>query len=199
MYLFKTITIGLMKQNCYLFGDADSREVFLIDPGDQPNRILKVIEEEKVRVKYILLTHGHFDHCTALPKVKEACGALFAAHPAECRPGEKDRFFSSMAPDVELADGMELTVGGVTLRCIYTPGHSAGGMSFYADGYLFAGDTIFRTGCGRTDLPGGDFSVLEKSIQKLYTLPDDTKVYCGHEAETTIGFEKRYNPYVRPL
>ena len=194
--------------NCYLVGCEETGEGAVIDPGDDGGgrAILKEIAASGLKICYVLNTHGHFDHTWANAAVMEATGAPLAAHPADV-PLMKGRggaeFFglkaSSPPPDILLEEGDCITLGKVELKVLHTPGHSPGSISFYAEeeGVLFDGDVLFNMGIGRTDLPGGDYQTLMQSITtKLLTLPEETLLYPGHGPKSTIGREKRENPFL---
>ena len=198
--------------NCYVVGSEQTRDGMIIDPGGEASRILKVVQEEGLTVKIIVATHTHGDHIGALAKVKEATRAEFAVHEAEgSRKGvaSLNRMMGAMMggsfrapPDPEklLRDGDTVEVGDLLFKVIHTPGHSPGGICLYGHGVLFSGDTLFNLSIGRTDFPGGDYDQLMNSIRgKLMALPDDTRVLCGHMSETTIGFERKHNPFVLGL
>ncbi|MCU0615272.1 MAG: MBL fold metallo-hydrolase, partial [Desulfobacterales bacterium] len=160
----------------------------------------------KLKVKYIINTHGHFDHVGANRKMKEATGAELLIHAldapmlnslsqAAASFGLKSE--NSPAPDKTIDDGDIISFGKISLKVIHTPGHSPGGISLFTNGYLFVGDTLFQGSIGRTDLPGGNFNTLKSSIHnKLFPLGDNIRVFTGHGPETSIGKEKRYNPFV---
>jgi glyoxylase-like metal-dependent hydrolase (beta-lactamase superfamily II) len=188
--------------------DEASKEAFMIDAADFSGAVGTLITDENLILKYLILTHGHGDHVGGVHRLLEAYpDAQLAAgrdempvldDPAnnftEYINGRNETF----EPDLLLSDGDELKVGALTLKVIETPGHTIGGISILVAGAVFVGDTLFRDSIGRTDLPTGDLKTLEKSIKtKLYALPDDTVVYPGHMAPTTIGHEKEYNPFVR--
>jgi hydroxyacylglutathione hydrolase len=202
-----SIPVGITQTNCYVVGCEETHEGAVIDPGGNPKRILKTIEESGLAIRYVLNTHCHFDHMGANAAVVAATGAPLALHPAElpilqARGGAA--WFGvpvkeSPMPDVELEDGQTLEVGTLRFRVLHTPGHSPGGVTFYLEeeGVAFDGDVLFQMGVGRTDLPGGDWDTLARSIREvLFTLPDDTILYSGHGPKTTVGREKRSNPWV---
>ena len=160
----------------------------------------------KLKVKYIINTHGHFDHVGANRKLKDATGADLLIHSLDVPMlGHLSASASawglhaedSPPPDRTVKDGDEIKIGNITLKVIHTPGHSPGGICLYSDGCVFVGDTLFAGSIGRTDFPGGDFDTLISSIRKkLFILGDDVRVFTGHGPETTIGEEKRHNPFV---
>lgn len=205
--ILRTIPVGITLTNCYVVACDQTKEGVVIDPGGHPDRILKAIEEAGVSVRYVLNTHCHFDHMGANADIVEATGALLALHPAE-RPILESRggaqWFGvpvreSPPPDVELRGGDVLSVGTLRFQVLETPGHSPGGLTFYLEeqGAAFDGDLLFAMGVGRTDLPGGDWDTLMRSIRDvLFALPDETVIYPGHGQKTTVGREKRLNPWV---
>jgi len=193
--------------NCYIVWDEKVKQGAIIDPGDDADNILKVVKELGVEIKYILATHGHFDHVGGVASLRQNLNAEFLAH-------EKDFFFiedgknaanrwnvdieQPPKPDRFIEDGEKIKVGGFELEVLHTPGHSPGGISFLNDRMVFCGDTLFQGNIGRTDFRQGSFEELANSIKtKLYTLPDDTICYTGHGPVTTIGDEKRFNAFVR--
>lgn len=202
--------VGPIGANCYIFGDDATGEVFVIDPGDEPERILDRLRHLGARPVAIVNTHGHFDHIQGVDAVRRATGAPFWIHAAEREvlaqgPARAKLLFgievpSSPEPDRWLEDGDRLAAGGTTLLVRHTPGHSPGGVCLVGDGLAFVGDTLFAGSIGRTDLPGADLDTLLASIARvLLPLSDDTVCYPGHGPETTIGEEKRSNPFVVPL
>ena len=188
--------------NCYLVSD-DTKHAFIVDPGDKCNELIDEIMHKELIPEYIILTHGHGDHTGGIDFVKEAFPEIkLIASKAETK-FLYDRSMSmgkgGIIPDIEVKDGDIITVGNMTLKCISTPGHTPGGMCIYseADNVLFSGDTLFHCSIGRTDFPGGNGVVLLNSIEeKLMSLPMDTQVFPGHDATTTIGYEKQYNPWL---
>lgn len=201
--------VGMVMTNCYIAYDDDTREAFLVDPGDNARQIERIVQEQKLTVKAILLTHGHFDHIMAVPELKAAYAVPVYALEKEQQmledPGlNLSASWSgrsvSFTADRILRDGETFSVAGFSLRAIGTPGHTAGGVSYYmeAEKVLFSGDTLFCGSYGRTDLPTASEGDIARSInEKLLVLPEDVRVLPGHERETTIGFERKHNPLSR--
>jgi glyoxylase-like metal-dependent hydrolase (beta-lactamase superfamily II) len=198
----------MTQTNCYVVGAEPAGPGVVIDPGGDGPRIVAQVEEAGLAVEYVLLTHAHFDHVGAVPDVLQATGAQLALHAGD-RPllesgGGGARWGLTLppmpAPDLALEDGQVLEVGDLRFQVLATPGHTGGGVSFYEPqaGAVFVGDALFESGVGRTDLPGGDTATLMRSIKRvLFALPEETVVYPGHGPTTTIGREKRANPWVR--
>ncbi|HKV46335.1 MAG TPA: MBL fold metallo-hydrolase [bacterium] len=202
--------VGPIGANCYVFGDDTTREVFVIDPGDEPDRILETLLRLSVRPLALVNTHGHFDHILAVDAVRRATGAPFWIHEAERDilahgPARAKTMFGldlppAPVPDRWIVEGDRLRVGGLVVTVRHTPGHSPGGVSLLGDGLVFVGDTLFAGSVGRTDLPGADTATLLASIARvLLPLPDQTVCYPGHGPKTTIGEERRTNPFLIPL
>ncbi|MBM3334820.1 MBL fold metallo-hydrolase [Candidatus Sumerlaeota bacterium] len=208
MALLDTVVVGPLETNCYLFGDSATRQCAIIDPGGDLDLIADAIEQEDLRPEMILLTHAHFDHTGAVEGLKRRYGLRVGSSQAEARCLGDQRlsgaawfgvpFEPSMA-DFFIADGDEIRVGSAKLRALATPGHSSGGLSFVGDGLVFVGDVLFREGVGRYDLPGSDFDELCQSLGRLLDLDDKTVVYPGHGPATTIGHERRHNPFLTDL
>lgn len=205
--IFEKIHVGIMGVNCYITGDKD--EVFVIDPGGSADEICAVLKKHGLNAKYIILTHCHFDHILAANEVKKQTGAQIvvcskeAENLADSNVNMTSRFTrspTSLSADRLVSENDTLISGAFVFRVIETPGHTSGGMCLYCENekLLFSGDTLFRGSVGRSDFPTGDQNTLLHSIQtKLLTLPDNVRVYPGHEDDTTIGFEKANNPYLR--
>jgi len=204
--IIKTLAVGPIMANCFILGCEATLEAAVIDPGDEPDRILLALAESNLTTKLIINTHGHFDHVGANQRLNEVTGAPILIHPLDA-PMLNQIANSAAAwgmaaqnsppPDRELQEGDEVTFGKILLNVIHTPGHTPGGISLYTDREVFVGDTLFAGSIGRTDFPGGSFETLKESIQqKLFALSDDLKVYAGHNQPTTIGVEKRTNPFV---
>jgi hydroxyacylglutathione hydrolase len=199
--LIHTLQVGMLQTNCYIVGCEGTRQAVIIDPGGDGQRILNVVRHERLQVRYVLNTHAHFDHIGANAEVVAATGAPLALHRAELpilQDGGGARWFGvdirpSPPPALELTDGQELAIGQLSLRVLHLPGHSPGGLGFHVpeSQAVFSGDVLFAGGMGRTDLPGGDWAALQDSI----ALPDETQVDPGHGPATSIGHEKRHNPW----
>ena len=205
--IIRSLLVGLIQTNCYLIGDETTGEGAVIDPGGDPDIILSAIDEEALTIQYILNTHAHFDHMAANEQLLTATGALLALHPSDVAlldTGGGGRWFgilsiSSPHPDKELSDNQELSIGRLRIKVLHTPGHSPGHIAFHLPGerLLFSGDALFQNGIGRSDLPGGNHTILMRSIRhKLMTLPDETVVYPGHGPGPTIGAERVNNPFL---
>lgn len=207
--LYGIFAVGPLACNCSLVVDAPAREAAIIDPGDEAEKILAAVSRAGARVKFLLHTHAHFDHIGATSEVSRQTGAAVALHPDDLflyeKLGEQGKMFGFSFPDPApvthpLRDGEVLEIGNSRLRVLHTPGHSPGSVCFLLEGpkpVLFSGDTLFRESIGRTDLWGGSFAQIEQSLHHLYEWPETTRVIPGHGAETTIGYERRLNPFVR--
>jgi glyoxylase-like metal-dependent hydrolase (beta-lactamase superfamily II) len=206
--MVRGIVVGVFQENCWVIGNRRTGEAICIDPGDQPEEILAMAREMGVRIKAIANSHAHVDHILGVGGIKEATGAKFFMHSAEAPIAASAaatalRFTGQAAeqppePDFNPQDGDVVEVDGVRLTVIHTPGHTPGSLSYYTEGLLFSGDTLFAGSIGRTDLPGGDYDQeMASIIDRLLVLPDDTVVLPGHMMETRIGVEKEMNPFVR--
>lgn len=197
--------VGEIQTNCYLAYDEKTQEAFLVDPGDDADRLLRVIGERGITLRYIILTHGHFDHVLAVPELLRHTEAkLVASKNARLDDAEACGFrafriarFTPLVADCLVSEGDTIQVAGDTLHIYETPGHTPGGICIRAGEALFTGDTLFAGSCGRCDLPGGDYQTILKSLRKLSELPDDLRVFPGHGEATTLAEEKAHNPYLR--
>jgi glyoxylase-like metal-dependent hydrolase (beta-lactamase superfamily II) len=205
--IVRGIVVGAFAENCWVIGNRRTGEAVAIDPGDQPDEILAMARDMGVTIRVIANSHAHVDHILGVRGVQAATGARFYMHDSErpiaAQAARTALMFTGQEvepppdPDALLSDGDELDLAGVKLRVIHTPGHTPGSLSFYTEGMLFSGDTLFQGSIGRTDLPGGDYDQeMSSIIDKLLVLPDDTIVLPGHMRETRIGFERQANPFV---
>ena len=204
--IIEKLEVGPLAVNCYLVGDEASRTGMIIDPGAESAAIRKRVKALGFDIKFIVLTHGHFDHVGALKELKEATRAEIAIHTddAQSLPFGNTlgaafgfSFPPPPAPDRLLEQGDSFELGRQRLRVLHTPGHTPGGICLLGEGIVFTGDTLFYASVGRADLPGGNSKQLIDSInKKLMVLSDNTTVYPGHGPESTIGQERRSNPFL---
>lgn len=199
----------LNDENTYIVYDENTKNGVVIDPGYKCDGIIKAAEYDIINIKYILITHCHYDHISSLEELREKTNApLVSSKKGSINIQNPDINFSvsglgyalsAKKSDIILNDGDILSLDSLNIKCIYTPGHTNCGVSYLINNKkLFSGDTLFLRSIGRTDLPTGDIYVLEKMIKnRLYTLDDETDVFCGHGAKTTIGYEKKFNMFVK--
>lgn len=203
----ETYTVGPLQENCTLIHDG--KEAILVDPGDEAQRLLKVLEQKSLTLQAIWLTHAHFDHIGAIAEIRENLGDIpVYLHPNDTVLFENAHlaaarweipFRQPETKTLPLHDKQILTFSNTDIHCLFTPGHAPGHIAFYipSQGAVIAGDALFRGSIGRTDLPMGNHKQLLESIHsKLFTLPDETVVYPGHGESTIIGFEKQTNPFL---
>lgn len=203
---FERLSLGALQTNCYIVYDEKTKDTAVIDPGANFTRIKSYIETNGLNIKYIIVTHAHGDHIGALKELKDYSNATVCIHKEDSEMlKSKSKNFSGMmggtgiemTADKFIEDGETIEIGDAKLKIIHTPGHTRGGISIYCDKVLFSGDTLFQDSVGRTDLYGGSMAELIKSIrEKLFILPDDTRVYPGHGPSTTILHEKKENSFV---
>ena len=193
--------LGEYGTNCYLVYDEQTKKACLIDPADYDLKIEQALSAHGLRLEYIILTHGHFDHLLGASKFKEKTGAKIAAHELEAEYLENpDKSLTSMAggmrihADVFLKEGDVLNIGDVSIKVIHTPGHTKGSCCFMCETepVIFSGDTMFKDGVGRTDLYGGDYNTLLASLRRLKAFGDNYKICPGHGEDTTLGEEPAY-------
>lgn len=203
----KIIPVGILETNCYILSDPETLKGIIVDPGDESEKIAETVEEAGLTIKYIINTHGHYDHIGADLKLKKHFNAQVLVHekdgPLMENPMLNLSFMkphvetASLKPDRLLKEGDEIAAGAISLKVIHTPGHTPGCICLLGDGFILTGDTLFAGSAGRTDLPGGSYEDIIESIQiKLKQLPDALKVYPGHGPSSTIGEEKRNNPFM---
>ncbi len=201
--IIKKIIVGPLENNCFIIADKNTKEALIIDPGDEPDRIIDLINENNFKVKYIVCTHAHFDHVGAVPELRKETGAKIVIH------GDELEIYNSTSdqaatfwgyeldplpePDMLVSEGDKLEVGDLKFEILHTPGHSPGGICLYGEGILITGDTLFAGSVGRTDLYGGDIEKLKSSFKRLMSLSDEVRVLPGHGPESTIGKEKTDN------
>jgi glyoxylase-like metal-dependent hydrolase (beta-lactamase superfamily II) len=205
--IIETAVVSPFGTNCYVVGCPEVLKCAVIDPGDDADEILAIAERSKMTVEAILLTHGHIDHAGAAGAVRDATGAKISMHRDDAFLLEHGSVMAAQfgwfvpsipAPDSFLEDGDEVAVGNLKLKVLHTPGHSPGGICFASGKTVFSGDLVFAGSIGRTDLPGGSFEALIRSVrEKIFPLPDATKLLCGHGPSTTVGREKKTNPFLR--
>lgn len=203
----QTLVLGSVSTNCYLLKNKETAELLIVDPADHPEVISSKIKELQAKPVAILLTHGHYDHILAAEEIRKAYGIPVYACEKEAETlldssanlsGYGNRPCSLRA-DILLADLQVFEVAGFSVQMLHTPGHTEGSCCYYLkdEGILFSGDTLFYGSVGRTDFPGGSTAQIVQSLHKLVdNLPEETEVYPGHDMSTTIGYEKRYNPFV---
>lgn len=201
------IVVGVFQENCYIVASPKTKEAIVIDPGDEPDRVLELAKDMGVQIKLIANSHAHTDHILGVRGIQERTGAPFLLHSSEVpilkqgtrglsqRLGRPEE--APPEPTGFVAEGDTVSVAGLDLKVIHTPGHTPGSVSYYVNGLLFSGDTLFRGSIGRTDFSGGSYQQIMRSIiTKLLTLPDETIVLPGHELETTIRQERFINPFI---
>ena len=189
--MLKKIVVGAFQANCYILGHPESREGLVIDPGAEPLRIIQEIARSRLKITTILITHAHMDHTGGAGELRRITKAPVLVHALDApRLGAR--------PDGTLSDGHEIILATYRIKVIHTPGHSPGGVCFQAPGAVFTGDTLFAGSIGRTDFPGGDhLGLIQRVVDKIFPLGDDLRIYPGHGPASTIGHERRNNPFFR--
>ncbi len=203
--ILETVVVGPLSENCYVVGCEQTNSGAIIDPGDNAAEIVRIVEKLMLDIKYILLTHGHIDHLAVLPELKIKFDARFLVHQNDVFLVEHASTQAAMfglpdpgtpKPDQFLAEGDSVALGKLDIKILHTPGHSPGSLTFFVEDKLFVGDLIFCGSIGRTDLPGGNYEQLIQSVKnKIFPLPDTTAIFPGHGPATSVGIEKRHNPF----
>ena len=190
--ILKTLTVGPLAANCYILGCEKTRVGAIVDPGGNEEKIIDEVTGKNLEIKYIINTHGHWDHIQANEPLKK----IFSC--PVCMHEEDEKLLAGFPrPDKNLREGEKIELGNLSLIILHTPGHTPGGISIVVEKNVFTGDALFAGGIGRADLPGGNHDLLMKSIkEKLLTLPDDFIVYPGHGPASGIGIEKKENPWM---
>lgn len=210
--IHEILPVGWLACNCHIIADAATREALVVDPGDEVERILAILHRHDLKVKYIVSTHAHIDHVGGLARLRELTGAPVLLHPDDLSLYQNVAMQAAMiglpAPpvtqvDIPIREGETLSWGELSAHVLHTPGHSPGSLSLYLPKpkkKLLAGDTLFAGSIGRTDLWGGSYETILRSIhQQLLPLGDDVRVYPGHGPDTTIGVERESNPFLQDL
>ena len=189
--MLKRLVVGPYQANCYILAYKDTKECLVIDPGGDVYRIVGEVNRNELKVRYILITHGHIDHIGGAEELRRITRAPVFIHPLDA-PG------LTFSPDANLYDGQQIDLGAYRISVLHTPGHSPGGVCFHAPGAVFTGDTLFAGSVGRTDFPGGDHHrLIEGVVKKIFPLGDELRVYPGHGPASTIGRERSTNPFFR--
>lgn len=201
----KKFEVGPLFENCYAIYDENAKQAIIIDPGDEPDLMLDFLKENDLNVKYIICTHGHFDHIGAVKEIKEETGALILLHEKDLEiyrnsPEVAVQLFGiaidpQPEPDRLIQDGENIKFNDSILQIIHTPGHSPGSICIYMNGNLFTGDTLFAGSVGRTDILGGSMKELLDSLKKISSLPGETVVFPGHGPKTKLEIEIKTNPF----
>jgi glyoxylase-like metal-dependent hydrolase (beta-lactamase superfamily II) len=207
LMIIKNVVVGPLEVNCYILGCEDTKEAAIIDPGDNADEIIGIIEKEGLKPKFIINTHAHFDHIGGVKAIQDYFKIDFILHKEDLflveNASEQATTFGLkpiLKPEVNkyVNNGEKITLGNKSITVIHTPGHSPGCVCYYLDNNVFVGDTLFAGSIGRTDLPGGSYDTLINSIkEKLFPLGGNTVVYPGHGPSTTIENEKEHNPFLK--
>ena len=199
----ESMMVGPIMTNCYILCDEKAAVCAVIDPGDEGDRIAQAVEKTGCQLQYILLTHGHYDHFTGLKDLLSHYDVPVYINEKDVTDSKQDVTYSLKFPRLDekhqryYNEGDTLSLGHLTIRVMETPGHSHGSVCLLVDDVIFAGDTLFRSSCGRTDFPGGDYQSMFLSLGRLGQLEGNYRVYPGHERDTTLDEERRFNPYLR--
>lgn len=202
----KTIPVGWLRTNCCLLCDEETKTCAVIDPGAKAEIILAAAEELGCKVEAVLLTHGHYDHVMAAPRLIQETGAKLYIHPKDgwllscdevLRYGRRAEGYSVPRVDGSLEEGTQVKIGGLTVTVLHTPGHTAGSVTLLCGDAMFSGDTLFQDCCGRTDLETGSQEDMWRSLARLARLEGNYRVFPGHEGATSLDYERKFNPYIQ--
>lgn len=208
MIKIERLTLGFFQSNCYILWNKPDPECVIIDPGEEPKRVIAVLEVHNLKPEAILLTHCHIDHCAGVKEIAEKYNIPFYMHQEEVpiykSMPEQGMWFGVFFPDPPepknfLEDGEEIQIGKMKIKALHFPGHSPGLLCYLLEDMLFTGDLLFQGSIGRTDLPGGSDEKMYQSLKKLRELPRDLKIFPGHGEETELGFEMESNPFLLEL
>lgn len=200
--VIRSVVVGPLEVNCLIITDDITKDAIVIDPGDEPDRILDFVNKNSLNVKYIVCTHAHFDHVGAVSDLKKETGAEIVIHRDELEIYQCARDQGAFwgyeldplsEPDMFIGEGDKLEIGNLRFEILHTPGHSPGGICLFGEGIVITGDTLFAGSVGRTDFYGGNMEKLKSSFKRLMSLPDEVRVLPGHGPESTIGKEKTDN------
>lgn len=206
-YKIMKLVVGELQENCFILFD-ENKDAFVVDPGGSSENLIEAIDKNELNIKYILLTHGHFDHVGAVAALVKKYKApvymskddrAFLESPKEVRASSFGMQIEAADVDVFVKEGDEIPFSEGTIKVIETPGHTLGSVCYLFENYLFAGDTLFNGSIGRTDFPESDHSLMIESLKKLKKLDDEIYVLSGHGPESQISYEKMTNPYLRQL
>ena len=195
--IFEQIPVGQMQNFSYLIGDEDSKEAAIVDPGWEVDKIINTASRHDLGIKFILITHSHYDHVDGVKEMVNATDASVYVHEQD-----KDEVISRGIKEIEpLKDGAEINIGKIKVKVLHTPGHSPGSVCYLLDNKMITGDMLFVEGIGRIDLPGGDIGAMFNSLQRLKELDEKIEIYPGHDygsrKSSTIAYEKKNNPYMK--
>jgi len=205
--IIQNLVLSPFMSNCYIIGSEATNEAMVIDPCDEAQRVIDAAAKHGLKITTIVTTHNHVDHIGAISDVRDITGGQFLSHGAWRDPELTQRFARIMGPDFKMPpdpdrlvdDGDIIDIGDLKFSVIHTPGHSPDGISIYGHGVVFSGDTLFNMGIGRSDFNDSNYDDLMNSLKKLMALPDETVVLSGHGPQTTIGYERSYNPFLHNL
>jgi len=203
--ILETFIVGPLQVNCYLIADEKTLTGIIVDPGDEPDRIIELTKDLKVNIQYILCTHGHFDHIGAVGEIKDVFGAKIILHKEDLVVYQNSYKIAltwglsaeeQPMPDLLISEGEIIQLDGLMLNIINTPGHTPGSICAIGNGFILTGDTLFAGSIGRTDFPGGDYKKMGNSFRRLMSLDRNLKIFPGHGPFSTIGQELATNPFV---